>query len=75
MKFGGVGTAIAGRDPDEDVLGRRLRILDKDIEVAVVLEHSGVDQFEFALVAAAAAVFFHQPRVRKFGLRILLQGF
>src|SRR5260370_8323799 len=73
MEFGRFGTPIAYRDLDEDVFGRGLGVLDKDVEVAIIVEHPGVDEFEFALVAPAAAVFLDQRRVGKFALRILVQ--
>src|SRR5271165_3545820 len=39
-----VGTAIFGRNPDEDVFGPGLRVLDEDVEVAVVVEDACVQQ-------------------------------
>src|SRR5687768_9233476 len=39
------GAAVEGFDADENVLGRSLRVLDEDIEVAVFVEHARVEQF------------------------------
>ena len=42
---------LTDRDADQDVVGRRLRVLDEDIEVAVVVEDAGVDQLELRILA------------------------
>ena len=38
--------AVGRRDADQDVVGGRLRVLDEDVEVAVVVEDAGVEQLE-----------------------------
>ena len=58
---------------DQQVLGRGLGVFDEDVEVAVVVEHAGVQQFVFGLVLAAAAVGLHQVVVRVGRLRVLVQ--
>ena len=50
-------------------------VFDEDIEVAVVVEDAGVDQFEFGIVLAAAAVFVDELGVGEFALRILVEHF
>src|SRR5213078_2404013 len=44
------GPAIVNGEPQEDILGTRLGILDIDIEVAVVVEDAGIDDLEFELL-------------------------
>ena len=75
---GGVGAAsgprFATRDPHEDVVGRGLRVLDEDVEVAVLVEDAGVEQLELRLPPCRAARFSStQPRVRELALRILVE--
>jgi hypothetical protein len=45
MQFGLFRAAVPDRDLDQDVRRRCLRVLDKDVEIAVLAENSGVDQF------------------------------
>ncbi len=73
MQRRGIGAAVAGCDSDQDVVGRGLCIFDEDIEVAVVVEDAGVEQFVFRVGARAAAVRLHQIRIRVGTLRILVQ--
>ena len=62
-------TVIRTRMSSGDALG----IFHRHIEVAVVSEHAGVHQLEFRAVLVAPAVLFHQLRVGKCGLRVLVQ--
>src|SRR5271165_5357772 len=55
-----VGTAIFGRNPDEHIFGPGLRVLDEDVEVAVVVEDACVQQLVLHLAAGATAVGRHQ---------------
>ena len=48
-----LGPAVGDGDADQDVVGRRLRVLGEDVEVAVVVEDAGVDQLELGLALAA----------------------
>ena len=68
-----VAAAIGGDDFHQNVVGRRLCVGDLDIEVAVVVEDTGVEQFEFRLVGAAPPVLCHQLRIGKGLLRILVE--
>ena len=65
--------AVAGRDLDQDVLGRCLGILHEHVEVAVLLEDPGVEELVLELVAAAPPVRLHQVGVRIGRLRVLVQ--
>ena len=68
-----VGGAVVRGDAAEDVLGRRLRVLDLDVEVAARVEDAGVEQLVLELLARALPVDGDQVVVRKLGLRILVQ--
>ena len=57
--------AIRDRDPDQNVVRRRLRVFDEDVEVAVVVEDAGVEQLEFRIVPTARAVLLDQLGVRE----------
>src|SRR2546430_3744047 len=67
------GATIVGRDANENILVVGFGVFDENVEVAIFAEDAGVEQFEFRFRAAAALIFVHQPAVRKFGLRILIQ--
>ncbi len=69
----GLRPAVAHGDLDQDVLGRRLRILDEHVEVAVVVEDSRIEQLVFQLVAAPCAVGAHQVGVRIGALWIFVE--
>ena len=73
MEGGRFGAAIEGGNLDQHVLGGGLGIFDGDVEVAVVVEDAGVDQFVFEIRARAMAVCFDQVSVGKRALRILVQ--
>ncbi len=68
-----LGAAVVDGDPEEDVLRRRLGVLDEDVEVAVVVEDAGVEQLELRVQLAAAAVLLDQPGVGKLRLRVLVE--
>ncbi len=69
------GPRLNARDPDQDVVGRRLRVFDEDVEVAVIVEDAGVEQLVLGVRARAPLVLGHEIRVRKRPLRILVQVF
>ena len=73
MQLGLLRAAVAGRDLDQDVLGRRLGILHEHVEVAVLLEDPGVEELVLHLVAAAPPVRLHQVGVGIGRLRVLVQ--
>src|SRR5260370_26498845 len=70
-----LGSAVVRSHEHEDVFRRGFRIFHEDVEVAVIGENAGVQQFEFELRPVAAAVFLEQSRVRKFRLRIFVEHF
>ena len=54
MKRSRVGTAIGDRDPDQQVLFRGFGVFGLDIEIAVLVENAGVDQFVLKIRSASA---------------------
>ena len=54
--------AVVRGYPDQHVVFRRLRVVDEDIEVAVLVEHAGVQQLVFVVLPAAAAVLLRPGR-------------
>ncbi len=75
MQRGRLRSAIGRGDANENIVGRLLRVLDEDIEVAVVIEYAGIGQLKFRVELAAAAIFFHEPGVRVCGLGIFVKRF
>ena len=69
-----LGPAVGGRDPDQDVVGVRLRVLDGHVPVAALVEGARLEQLELGIAAPAAAVLLHQARVRIRRLRVLVQA-
>ncbi len=50
-----VGPAIVDDDAHQDVVGVGLGVVDRDVEIALLVEQAGVDQLIFGQVAALAA--------------------
>src|SRR5437868_10977481 len=72
-KVGRFWCAVHNFDSDEDVLALRLGVLHEHIEVTVLLEYAGVEQFEFGLSLVPTLIFFEQLLIRERPLRILVQ--
>ncbi len=68
-----IGTAIGRADPDDDVAGCDLGVLDLDVEVLVAGEDARIEQFVLELVPGALAVGLHQIVVRIGTLRIFVE--
>src|SRR5215470_5930367 len=66
---------IVRSNSNENVFVFRLCVFNKNVEVAILVEDSCIEEFELGLRAATALVFIHKPAVRKFGLRIFVQRF
>ncbi len=73
MKCGWLICAVFDGNAHHDIVGRVLRILDNDIEIAVVVEHAGIEDFIFRLISAAPPVFLDQLLVGVRVMRILVQ--
>ena len=67
MDFGRFGTAVAASDLDDDVLGPGLRVLDHDVEVPVVVEDAGVQQFILGRLFVSLPVGIDEELVRVLG--------
>ena len=72
MQRGGFRSAVDHRDRDEDVFRAGLGVLNENVEVPVVVENAGVEQF-YSNPFRDALVLLHQIGVRKCRLRILVQ--
>ncbi len=73
MQRGRIRPAVERGDLDEDVFHIRFRVFHEDVEIPVVLEHARIQQLKLRIRAPALSVFLHQPAVRKFRLRVLVQ--
>ena len=73
MEFGGFRAAVERFEPDQDIVGPALGVFDEDIEIAVLIEDSGVDQFKLEISLAPFPIFLEQRRIGKFGVRILVE--
>jgi hypothetical protein len=73
VEGGGVRAAVVGRDLQEQVVRPGLGVLDKDVEVATIVEDAGVEQFVLRPAPAATVVLLDQVRVRELPLRILVE--
>jgi hypothetical protein len=65
-----VGPGVADPDLEDEVVGRRLGDVDGDLEVAVVVEDTGVEQLVLGLVAAPAGVHVDEVGVGERRLRV-----
>ena len=72
---GRFGPAIADADLDQDILRSVLGVLDEHVEVAIVVEDAGIQQFIFRILTAALPIGPDQVVVWKCRLRILVQVF
>jgi len=63
---------VAQADLDQDVGRTRLGILGEHVEIPIFGEYSGIEQFIFAIVAAAPPVRFDQIVIRVCILRVFI---
>ena len=73
MELGRLGAAVRRGDPHEDVVGRRLRVLHRHVEVAVAVEDAGVEELVLRRPPAPPPILLDQGRVWELGLRVLVQ--
>ena len=73
MDFRGVRPAVGGGDLDQQVFRSILGVFDKDVEIAILIENTGIEQFVFHLLAVAPGVGLDQIFVWIGGLRVLVQ--
>ena len=75
MDLGVLRAAVMDGDEQQQVVNRRLGIFDEDIEVTVIVEEAGLEQFELGLLPGASLIFFHEPTIGEFSVRILVEHF
>jgi hypothetical protein len=68
-----IRSPIVHRHLHQDVDRRGLGVFDLDVEVAVVVEHAGIDQLELGLVLATASVLIDQLCIGEGRLRVLVE--
>ena len=73
VKSRGFRAAVLHRDLHENVFGRRLGILDEDVEIPIVVEHAGVEQLVLQLAATPRLVALDDLVIGKRALRILVE--
>src|ERR1700689_2069355 len=73
MQQRGLGASITDADFDQQIVGRRLRVFNKNVEVPIVVENARVQQLVFLFVARALAVGLDDVVVRRGALRILVE--
>ena len=60
-------------DLHEHFVRRRLGVFDEYVEVAIVIEHAGVQELELRLSGAAASILLEELRIRERSLRIFVE--
>src|SRR5882724_1715791 len=65
--------SVADRNLQQNVLRRRLCVLDEHIEVPVLIEDARVDQLAFGILSGANAVLLDQLSIGKCSLRVLVE--
>src|SRR5271163_1580354 len=73
MQERGLGASIADADFNQQIVGRRLRVFNKNIEIAIVVENAGVQQLVFLFIARALAIGLDEVVVRIGALRVLVE--
>src|SRR5689334_4684024 len=68
-----LGATVDNADLDEQVIGRLLGVLDEHVEVAILVEDTGVEQLILWLAAAASAIRRDKVGIGKWGLGILIE--
>src|SRR4026207_2441535 len=66
-------SAVHRRNVNDNVVGVRLGVLGKDIEIPVAFKDAGVEKFELGMLPPAPAAFLGQPRIRELRLRIFVE--
>src|SRR5262249_18100887 len=68
-----IGTAISGSDADKQIIRCDLAVFNHNIEVAIVIEDAGVEQFKLRILTGTSRVLLYKPLVREGSLRILVE--
>src|SRR5580698_1883713 len=69
----GLRTTIKGFDADTKVLARGLRILDKNVEVAVLVEHACFQKLKLKSTAAPFSILIQKPLVGERSLWVFIE--
>src|SRR6185312_8822905 len=67
-------STVIDTDADQNVVRRGFRILNRDVEVAALVEDAGVEKFVLAIVLRAPAVFLNELFVGEGLLRVLVES-
>src|SRR5690242_16755158 len=73
MQLGRFGTAIAGGDADQDILGTCLGIFYKHVKIAIFSEDARIEQLVLGRTLAALTVRFNQVPIREGTLRVFIK--
>jgi hypothetical protein len=57
MEFGWLWARVARCDANQDIVGRRLGVVRRDLPESIALEYTCIEKLEFRIVACAAGVF------------------
>ena len=68
-----IRAAIVRGDANEQVFRRLLGVFDIDVEIPVIVEDAGVDEFKLSCAQATPPIFLDQTRIRKFRLRVFVE--
>jgi len=68
-----VRATVVRLDLDQNVVTGSFGVLNKNVPVAILIEHPSVNQFEFVLRKATSAILFHEFVIWIGGLGILVQ--
>ena len=70
-----VCAAIVHGDFHQNIFGVGFGVFDYDVEIAISVEHAGINKLKLRHVAATRLVFCAQARVGKFRLRVFVEHF
>src|SRR5256885_3242707 len=73
MQGCGFRSAVRGSNADEQIVRGDLAVLHYYVEVAALIEDTGIEQFEFRIQSRALCVLLNQALVGKSALRILIE--
>ena len=69
----GLRSPVVHGESNEDVFGRGFRVLDAHVEVAIIVEHPGVDELIFAILAGPLLIGRDEVRIGVGTLRVLVE--
>ena len=73
MQLRRLRSTIPCRNANQDVFTRGFRVLNKDVEVAAIVEDAGIHQLKLGIEPRAPTALINQLLIREFLLRILVQ--